>query len=220
VVRECRSFSNSRSAGAHCIVGRNGNAQQESSAHHGKTFLSPDREFQFIYPSEFKLCSKHEMKACLTSYIPVCADDSDACVTYPSAFRTSTFESAGFQVREITSGVYPPTTADKCVTPAPVVQNGIVQPWTDFLISAEHPVEEIGGVSFVHGISVGVAMSHALSADVYRALHKGRCFELSITATETNPDAFDPPRKILNAAERKKVQNAMSEMLHSFRFAK
>jgi hypothetical protein len=53
----------------------------------------------------------------------------------------------------------------------------------------------IGGVSFIHGTNDGVATGHAIKHDLYRAFHKQRCFELSVSETWTDPNNFDPPRK-------------------------
>jgi hypothetical protein len=110
-------------------------------------------------------------------------------------------------------------TADVCVTPYPRKDGDRVSDWPGFLISAEHPVELIGGVQFLHGVGGGAATSHSLSIDLYRVFHKQRCFELSVSQTETEPHVSDPPMKTLTPAQGKRLDQAMSLILHSFRFS-
>jgi hypothetical protein len=47
---------------------------------------------------------------------------------------------------------------------------------------------------------------------------KQRCFELSFSQTETDPNVSDPPMKTLTPAEGKKLDEGMKLILHSFRF--
>ena len=155
----------------------------QSSAH-GKTYSSPDGAWRFSYPGNFPICLKGNLDPCNTTYIPLC-QDALVCVRYRGDFGDTTFEGAGFQVREIKIENEQPS-ADLCVTPS---ANDI------FLISAEHPVEKIGGVSFVHGIAGGAATGHSNSIDLYRAFHNQRCYELSTSETATNPMVYDPPKK-------------------------
>jgi hypothetical protein len=181
-------------------------------------FTAPDSAFYFHYPHGFEICRQGKINSCIHAYIPVCEDDALVCVVYPAdEFEGTSLRAAGFQVKEIdTSGVM--MTADICATPYPQKDNGIVSDWPHFLISATHPSEMIGGVLFVHGIRAGVAAGHSDTTDLYRAFHNKRCFELAVTEAWTNPDISDPPLKKLPPAEEKKVEQAMSSMLHSFRF--
>jgi hypothetical protein len=78
----------------------------------------------------------------------------------------------------------------------------------------------IGDVQFINGIEDGVATGKSIGIDVYRAFHKDRCFELSVSEAETNPDVSDPPLKTVIPAQDKKLHQSMSEILHSFRFSK
>jgi hypothetical protein len=41
-------------------------------------------------------------------------------------------------------------------------------------------------VSFLHGASGGVGLGHSIGTDLYRAFHKGRCYELSINIAQAN----------------------------------
>ena len=150
------------------------------------------------------------MQPCMGSYIPVCEQDALVCVIYaPEKFKDTSFTMASFQVREI-SRTNEEMTADLCVTPD---KEG-------FLISAEHPVEMIGGVQFLRGWEAGAAMGHGSSVDLYRAFHNQKCFELSVSQTGVNPNMSDPPMKALTPAQQKKLDQTMSDILHSFRFEK
>ena len=192
-------------------------ADAQQQRHQSKIFTAPDGAFLFSYPANFQICTKGKTQSCdSSSYIPVCDDNPIACVVYPSElFKGTNFESAGFQVREILNKYgSPPSSADHCVTP-----NDYEQP-EDFLLSAEHPTEVIGGVTFVHGISGGAACGHSSSRELYRTFHKGRCFELSTNTSATSPNISDPPMKTLTSAQQKRLEDTMSDILHSFRFAK
>jgi len=125
---------------------------------------------------------------------------------------------ASFQVREIFAE-NEMMTADICVTPRPTKYGDTVSDFPSFLISAEHPVELIGGVQFLHGVTAGAATSHSISIDLYRVFHKQRCFELSVSQTETNPNVSDPPMRALTPAQGKQLDGSMSQILHSFRFS-
>lgn len=185
------------------------------------TFTNPDGAFRFVYPTDFQVCTKGNMQPCNYTYIPICDKDALVCVLYPAeSFKGTNMGAAGFQVREIQRRNIPPTTADECVTPYPKVQGSYVPPWPEFLVSAEHPVEIIDGVSFLHGISGGAAGGHGSYVDLYRAFHNGICFELSTSSTGTNPNNSDPPMKTLSAAEEKRVSETISDIFHSFRFTK
>ena len=183
------------------------------------TFTNSDGAFRFVYPADFQVCTRAKIDPCNQSFIPVCEPDSFVCVVYPAEqFKDKNFGAASFQVREILTE-QEMMTADVCVTPYPQKDGDRVSDWPGFLISAEHPVELIGGVQFLHGVRGGAATSHSLSIDLYRVFHKQRCFELSVSQTETDPSVSDPPMKTLTPAQRKRLDQAMSLILHSFRFS-
>jgi hypothetical protein len=183
-----------------------------------RTFTSPDGAFRFVYAPDFQLCLRSKIDPCSQSVIPVCEPDALVCVTYPEeGFKDTSFGAASFQVREILAEGEM-MTADVCVTPYPRKDGDTVEPWPEFLISAEHPVEMIGAIKFVHGVSGGAATGHWSSVDLYRAFHKQRCFELRVSETGTNPNISDPPLNTLARAERQKLDRTMSDVLHSFRF--
>jgi hypothetical protein len=139
--------------------------------------------------------------------MPVCSRDALVCILYPRQEFEDTNFRAGFEVVEI---LQHGTTSDECVTPHTGHQ---------FLLSAEHPTELIGGVSFIHGTQDGSAMGHTNDTEVYRAFHKSRCFQLSVSETWTTHDSSGPPMKTLTPAQERKIEQTMSHILHSFRFA-
>jgi hypothetical protein len=182
------------------------------------TFTNSDGAFRFVYPADFQVCTRAKIDPCNQSFIPVCEPDSFVCVVYPAELiKNTNFGAASFQVREILTE-HEMMTADICVTPYPQKIGDRVSDWPGFLISAEHPVELIGAVQFVHGVSGGAAMSRSLSVDLYRAFHKQRCFELSVSQAFTDPSASDPPMKTLTPSQGKRLDEAMSLILHSFLF--
>jgi hypothetical protein len=184
-----------------------------------RTFTNSDGAFRFVYPADFQVCTRAKVDPCNQSFIPVCEPDAFVCVVYPAKpFKDTSFMAASFQVREIFAE-HEMMTADICVTPRRTKYGDMVSDFPSFLISAEHPVELIGGVQFLHGVSAGAATSHSISIDLYRAFHKQRCFELSVSQTETNPNVSDPPMKTLTPAQAKKLDQRMTLTLHSFRFS-
>ena len=185
-------------------------AQHRSSSQETATFAAPDGAFRFEYPSNFQVCTNVNLEPChYAAFMPVCSEDALVCILYPrQEFKDTNFGAAGFEVVEV---LQHGTTPDECVTPHTGHQ---------FLLSAEHPTELIGGVSFVHGTRDGAAMGHTNDTEVYRAFHKGRCFQLSVSETETTPDTSSgPPMKTLTPAQERKIEQVMSHILHSFRFA-
>jgi hypothetical protein len=184
------------------------------------TFTSSAGGFRFVYPADFQVCMQSKVEPCnQQSYIPVCEPDAFVCVVYPAKpFKNTIFGAASFQVSEIFAE-NEMMTADICVTPRPDKYGDRVSDSPGFLISAEHPVELIGGVQFVRGLRGGAALSHSITVDLYRAFHKQRCFELSTSQTGTDPNVSDPPMKTLTPAQGRKVDQGMSLMLHSFRFS-
>jgi len=188
-------------------------AQQPASVRQTATFTAPDGAFHFGYPADFQVCTKEDIEPCRRfAYIPICDWQTLACVLYPhERFQNTSFEEAAFQVREILRDGKSPETADECVTP----DKG------EYLISAEHPVEVIGGISFLHGWDVeGPLMGNVNHIEIYRAFHNGRCFEACITEAEANPDMSDPPLNTLTPVQQKELQQTMADILHSLRFNK
>jgi hypothetical protein len=194
------------------------NAQQQVPPGRTGVFTASDGAFQFSYPKDFQVCTQGKVAGCNRFYIPVCQEDAVVCVIHAAAeFKDTSFGAASFEVREIFQKGEAET-PDVCATPYPRKEIG-TSDWPEFLISAEHPQEMIGDVEFIHGISGGVATGKSIDIDLYRAFHKGRCFELSVSHAGTNPGISDPPSRTLTAAEYKKLHQSMSQILHSFRFS-
>ena len=127
------------------------------------TFTNSDGAFRFVYPADFQVCTRAKVDPCNQSFIPVCEPDSFVCVVYPAEqFKNTNFGAASFQVREILAE-HEMMTANVCVTPYPQKNGDRVSDWPGFLISAERPVELIGSVQFVHGVSGGAATGHLLA---------------------------------------------------------
>jgi hypothetical protein len=188
--------------------------------HQTMIFTAADGSFQFSYQTDFQVCTQGKVEPCIRSFIPVCEQDALVCIVYPpKRFEGTNFGAASFQVREIHTE-REAMTPDVCVTPYPQEVPSGVSAWPEFMISAHHPGEMIGGVLFVHGIRGDAATSHSKSVDLYRALHKEKCFELSLSETETSPAPTDPPMKTLTPEQRKELDQSMSQVLHSFRFSK
>lgn len=184
------------------------------------TFTNPDGAFRFLYPADFQVCTLGKMEQCNQSFIPVCEGDALVCVVYPAErFKSTGFEAASFQVREILAE-QEMMTGDVCVTPYSRKDGDSDSHWPEFLISAEHPVEMIGGVEFIHGVNGEAATGHSSGIDLYRSFYKQRCFELSISQTGTNPNISDLPLKALTPTQRQKLDLTMSDIFHSFRFIK
>lgn len=196
------------------------NSQRRWSPAPSKAFTSPDNTFRFSYPADFHLCTARKMDPCiLRSFVPPCDDDAIVCVVYPKEpLQGTNFGSAAFQVREIhIRGEN--MTPDVCVTPYPETDDaGNVSPSPEFLISAVHPEEIIGGVPFVHGIRSDAAMGHSSSVDLYRAFHRQKCYELRLTQSQSNAANYDPPIPTVTPAQQKEVSESLSRALHSFRF--
>jgi hypothetical protein len=148
------------------------NSQQRAPIDQNSTFTASDGAFRFSYPSDFQICKAGKLAPCLQSFIPVCEDDALVCVLYPAKrFEGTNIEAFSFQVREI-HREDTMMTPDICVTPYPVTDST----YPEFVISAEHPVEMIGGFQFLHGVTGDAATSHSLGVDLYRRFHKQRCF--------------------------------------------
>jgi len=192
------------------------NSQQRVSIDQNTTFTASDRAFWFSYPTDFQICKAGKIAPCMQSFIPACEDDALVCVIYPAKrFEGTNIGAVSFQVREI-HREEAMMTPDICATPYPVPDS---TPYPDFLVSAEHPVEMIDGLQFLHGVTGDAATSHSLGVDLYRRFHKQRCFELRVSTSATSPADTDPPMKTLTPVQQKQLDLSMSQILHSFRFS-
>jgi hypothetical protein len=48
------------------------------------TFTSRDGAFRFVYPTDFQICTKGDMRPCNYTYIPICDKDALVCVLFPA----------------------------------------------------------------------------------------------------------------------------------------
>ena len=182
-------------------------SQPNSQLHGRRTFVSSEGVFRFTYPPRCVLnTDKNNAGA---TYIPVCSEGS-ACVVLPhSAYEGTNLEAASFQEREISDA----TTERACLT-SPMRTEDI----PEFSVPAKEPRRIINGVGFLHGVSSGVAAGHSIATDLYRAFHKGRCYELSINIGLVSLGAFDPGT--IKEFSDKRVENELTTILDSFRFLK
>jgi len=189
-----------------------GQSQQKTS-----TYTSSNGDFRFVYPTDSTLCTRGKIDSCNQSFIPVCREDALVCVVHRDPESKETSFVASFEVSEI-STQREMMTGNVCVTPHPSMNGNTASPWPEFLIAADNPVEIIGGVQFVHGISGGAATGNWSATDLYRTFRKQECFELSVTETGTSQDISDPSPKTRRTAQHDKLRQTMFEILHSFRF--
>lgn len=176
-------------------------------------FKSGDGSFRFAYKCSFRVCTAGKTESC------GCDADASACVMYPARRleAVTNFGGATFEVREAKTE-RESMTPDVCVTPRAVETPAGVPSWPEFLISAQHPAETIGGVLFVHGIWTEGGLSHSKSVNLYRTFHRNKCYELSISQSYVDAEAFDPPSRTLTKEQQKRVDDSLSQILHSFRF--
>jgi hypothetical protein len=184
--------------------------QQSSQTSGQRAFISPDAASQFTYPSSYSLYTGNE--ADHLNYMPVC-QSAVACVLYPKEkFAETNFEAASFQEREIDNA----TTEKTCLT-SPMRAENV----PEFDIPANDPRRVINGVSFLHGRSFEGGLGHSMGTDLYRAFHKGRCYELSINVATVSIGSFDPgAMKEFTREDLQGVRNELTTILDSFRFLK
>ena len=182
-------------------------------------FVSRDGTFQVKYPQYLVRCEHLDAEnpdvwspesACIAS-IPVCDSSGHAgnvltCLAYPpNEFRGSELQAAALAVSRLDS-----FGAAECM-----------QKWTNRDTSDVHE-ERVRGVRFQAAKVAETQGSYVAEHSVYRAFHKGACYELDVnlsTALATAFAAEDVPRK-LTSAERDKIKTSLTESLEGFRFLK
>ena len=177
-----------------------------------QTFRSPDGTFRFTYPSSYTLYTGSETDE-TGFYMPVC-QSAVACVAYPrTTYAGTNFLAAAFQAREIDDA----TTENVCLRPPILAANGGPQ----FNTATKNPTKIINGVSFLHGISGGVAMGNYMNSDLYRTFYRSKCYELSISISATRFENFDPGAvREFTSGDEQRVTNELTMILNSFRFLK
>lgn len=175
-----------------------------------KTFVSPNGDFQFQYPSYLIDCKVQTNNESCSSYMPVCSgtsDDGVACIAYPrdriSERSLKTFGGAAFVIA-IVKDAHDGKTCRETMDSQPPA-------WTH-----PHPAK-INGVEFWMTQNSSAAMSHGEDQTIYRAFHNDLCYELDINTSGVSPMVYDPPPKMYNGVP---VQKALQQTLESFKFLK
>lgn len=177
-----------------------------------QTFRSPDGAFQFTYPSSYAAYTGSGADHAGPRHLAVC-ESAVVCVVYPeSKYAGTNFEAAAFQEREIDGA----TSASACLTPPMKAPNG-----AEFDIATKAPKRIINGVSFLHGINSEGAMGHYMNTDLYRAFHKGGCYELGINIETTSFANYDPGTvKEFTTGDQERVRGELATIVDSFKFLK
>jgi len=178
------------------------------------TFTAPDDAFTFRHSNQLILCQAARQKGC-RAYWPVCDDGlgqdqtSIVCFAYPRNKFTNTkaFEAATFSVEVINQGA----TEKDCLAGPSDASNASKQ---------KQPPALIHGVSFaVFAFSDG-GMNQAVNGHVYRAFHRGKCYQLGINVATANADVFDPPARNLTKDDLREVNRQLQQGPDSFQFLK
>jgi len=175
-----------------------------------RTFKSPDESFQFTYPSSYALYTGSEAESAgrRLSYLTVC-EAAVACVVYPeNKYQGTNFEAASFQILEFGDAASIKT----CLT-SPLGNEG------DFVVDSKKPKRIINGVPFLHGVGGEGGLGHSMSADIYRAVHNGRCYELSVNVAVSSFANFNPGT-IKEFEDDPRVRAQLLTIADSFHFLK
>ncbi len=162
-----------------------------------ETFISPDGNFQFVYPQTYELLQGERMLKATQGRrigIPVCDfSTAMACLIYPVEVRgveaaNTRFEAAGLSVRAI-AGV---TEELGCLTYADLAYpHQSAPPATE-----QAPVTEvaINQRVFRHASLKKTISGHTQAADFYRTFLQQKCYELQI---EVSLSEEPPAQKVL-----------------------
>lgn len=179
------------------------------------TFDSPDGTFRFNYSRALVSCQKSTSQSDLwlpenscNAYTPVCSNyscDSSgtlACIAYPAnEMKGSNFEAAAFSVSELKQAG---SEAECLKVDEPPPHAGRPQ------------VETVNGVKFEVTETDGVAAGNLMEGYVYRAFHKGRCYELDIRIAYWNSAYADPGA--VKDFDMKAVHDRLKRVLGTFKF--
>jgi hypothetical protein len=184
------------------------------------SLISAEGIFQVRYPATLVHCQDLDgenpdvwspQDVCAAS-IPVCDSSGHAgsvlaCLAYPSGeFHGSELQAAAFAVSRL--DIY--RSAGECL-----------ERWENRNTSAVH-VERIRGVKFQAAQLMETQTGYVAEHSMYRAFHKGSCYELDVNLSTALDSAFaaeDAPRK-LTAEEREKIRAGLRQALEGFRFLK
>jgi hypothetical protein len=156
------------------------------------TFNDPAGRFQFSYPPWLQLLTgKRIAEAATLSYLPLCNPQAIVCVVEPATeFKNTSFEGASFQVAE-------------CPKPDAARLDSS---------------RTINGLHFDYGTSDSAAAGHSLSAEIYRTVHGGACFEARISTTRTSVAIAPAGTRKLSPIEEERVERMLTAILDSFHF--
>ena len=115
------------------------------------------------------------------SYIPVCSKGAVCVVSRRSASEGTNFHSASFQEREIQDA-----TTEVAYFEAPPEDVPTYQ------LPEDDQKRAIGGVVFTHGRAGEAGLGNYMGSDFYRAFHKRKCYELSVSIASSSFANFDP----------------------------
>jgi hypothetical protein len=178
-----------------------------------RTFASPEGTFRFNYPAALVSCQKRSNETVwlpddCNAYTPVCSNfscDSTgtvACIAYPAnEMKGSNFEAAAFSVSELKHA----GTEAECLKvdePPPHV--------------GQQQYETVNGVRFERTETDGVGLGNLIDGYVYRAFHKGKCYELDIRIAYWNPANADPGT--VKDCDIKAVHDSLKRVLSTFKF--
>lgn len=173
-----------------------------------RTFTSPSGDFRFTYPTSYSIYRNAEAFR-PSSYISVCGQDRSAdllvvaCLSYPlREYQGTNFGAAALQASQVAN-----RDEESCAVPKD----------DEFTIPNRDPVRVINAVRFVHGVTGSAAMSHYVETNLYRAFHHGKCYELAISITQTDP-ALQHGRREFTEKELQHVLRGFQTILDSFIF--
>ena len=158
-------------------------------------YVSPDRSFQFVYPSGYVLHAGTP-----ESYIPVCHSDSLVCVIFPAdKYKGTTFGAASFEVKPVAAD-----TQRACLNSE---------------IFTKDPGRVIDGVKLSQTVEEDAAMSHRIESNLYRGFKKGKCYELAVRVTYTDIGVYDPGTvKEFTAQDKNQVVRELTRIMESLKF--
>ena len=186
--------------------------EAQRNAHSLQTYTAPDGAFTFRYWSELVNCAHDPGENC-AAYHPVCdgavGEDqtSIVCLAYRRNKYTDTqaFEAATFSIEVLNYG----TRSEDCLaTPS------------------EEKYLEPRGMKTIHGVVFAVyefgegGMNQGVGGRIYRAFHRGKCYQLGINVATADAQVFDPPARDLTAADWREVNGRLERARDSFRFLK
>ena len=196
---------------------------QNAAPRDGKlqTFTSPDGSFQFKHSELLIHCEQRAQPGGFawiqnecSAYFSTCDEGIGldqkttiiACFAYPRNKHANTraFEAATFSVARVDSAVD---------------GRGCVSPVLDRVDSKEGTIR-IGGVAFAKFETGSVGLSQGVDANVYRAWHGTKCYQLTIAAAMANAKVFDPPERELTKEDWAEVHIKLNQARDTFRFLK